>query len=95
MKQIHVTMPDGSIWAVPSKIVARHRADYYARMEGEGCRTEEYVSILANHEGLIDWAENEMNWDDVSRVAFQVSPGRVDYQQGWVNGPKRVVEVKS
>lgn len=94
MKQIHITMPDGSIWAVPAEIVARHRADYYAKEEGEGYRNEEYASILANHERLLDWAENNMNWKDVSKDAFRVSPGQVDYQEGWVNGAKKVVEVK-
>lgn len=94
MKHIHVTMPDGSVWAVPAKIVARHRADYYAKEFGEKWREIEYQETLSNHVDLLDWAENNMNWKDVCQAAFQVSPGTVDYQEGWVNGPKQVVEGK-
>ena len=92
MKQIHITMPDGSIWAVPAEIVANHRADYYAKQNGEEYRKEEYERTLSENGELLDWAENNMNWNDVAQAAFRVRPGRVDYQEGWVNGPKKVVE---
>ena len=92
VKQIHITMPDRSIWAVPAEVVARHRADYFAKQHGEKYREQEYEHILSGNRYLIDWAENNMNWKDVCQAAFQVSPGKVDYQEGWVNGPKKVVE---
>jgi hypothetical protein len=94
MKQIHITMPDASIWAVPAEVVARHRADYYAKDYGEKWREVEYQETLSNHVDLLDWAANNMNWKDVAKDAFRVSPGRVDYQEGWVNGAKKVVEVE-
>lgn len=101
VKQIHITMPDKSIWAVPAEIVAENLARYYAKMDGgpflkEDCENlkEDYEIALSNHGTLLDWAANNMNWKDVAHAAFQVSPGSVDYQEGWVNGAKRVVEVK-
>lgn len=95
MKRIHITMPDGSVWAVPAEVVARHRADYFAKTEGEKWREAEYKHALSDNCDLIEWAESNMNWEDVAKDAFQVSPVVVDYQEGWVNGVKKVVEVKS
>lgn len=41
-----------------------------------------------------DWAANNMDWSDVRSHAVQVAPPRPrdgEYQEGWVNGNKRVV----
>lgn len=95
MKQIHITMPDGSIWAVPAEIVAESLAFHHAKADGVAYLKEDYDNALSDHQLLLEWAENNMNWKDVAQAAFQVSPGRVDYQEGWVNGAKRIMEVKS
>lgn len=93
-KQIHVTMPDGSIWAVPAELVARHRAAYYAAKEGEASGKREYAYALGmNDDVLVDWAENNMNWTDVAHAArLYMRAGSVDFQEGWLNGAKRVVQ---
>lgn len=85
-------MPDGSIWGVPAELVAQDRADYYGDKEGEESRKEEYANTLADDSELLDWAENNMNWNDVAHAAILICPGSVDFQEGWVNGHKRVVE---
>jgi len=42
-----------------------------------------------------DWAANNMNWSDVADVAFLLAkPDAPDYQEGWVNGEKEVIEWK-
>jgi hypothetical protein len=87
-------MPDRSIWAVPAEIVAESLARHYAKADGEAYLKEDYENALSDNSLLLDWAENNMNWKDVCQAAFQVSPGKVDYQEGWVNGPKQVVEGK-
>lgn len=87
-KQIQVTMPDGSVWAVPAEIVARNLAS--SRDE-----TEVHPYLL-NNRGLIDHAQNNMNWSDVIAHATRIQdppPACFDYQDGWVNGPMEVVEV--
>ena len=91
-KQIQITMPDGSIWGVPAELVAQDRADYYGDKEGEEMRKEEYANTLADNSELLDWAANNMNWNDVAHAAILIQPGRVDFQEGWLNGHKRVVE---
>jgi hypothetical protein len=93
MKVICVTMPDGSHWAVPAKIVAHQRATYYAQ-KGDSYH-EEYGYTMSQDDELLDWAANNMNWDDVRGDAWPL-PARdkpVDYQEGWANGDKQVIEV--
>jgi hypothetical protein len=93
-KQIQVTMPDGSVWGVPAELVAQHRADYYGNKEGEESRKVEYDFTLSNNEELLDWAENNMNWSDVSHAAVLVKQEPPDYQEGWINGKRRVVDIQ-
>lgn len=40
---------------------------------------------------IIDWASNNMNWNDVKDHAVKVSVKEVDFQEGWVNGEKEVI----
>jgi hypothetical protein len=99
-KRIEVTMPDGSVWAVPAELVAENRARYYATRDTSASSGEafdhaygrELEIALRQHDDLIDWGENNMNWEDVQPNATMiVTPdSHVDYQEGWVNGEKRV-----
>jgi hypothetical protein len=40
---------------------------------------------------VADWAQNNMDWDDVKDVAKLVHSDEPDYQEGWVNGDYEVV----
>jgi len=98
-KQIQITMPDGSIWGVPAELVAEDRAEYYADKDAsdkpdnfEKIKQQEYEYTLGDNSELLDWAANNMNWNDVAHAAILIRPGSVDFQEGWVNGHKRVVE---
>lgn len=92
MKHLHVTMPDGSVWAVPADLVASYRARHYANKDIKIYK-EELEYTLNNPSELIDWAANNMNWDDVASAAKLHRPAdSVDFQEGWVNGFKQVVE---
>ncbi len=101
-KVIRIVMPDQSQWDVPAELVAHDRAVYLATEEtGEingskhtECYNGEFAYTIGNHDELIDWAANNMDWDDVKSKATMHKAGSVDYQEGWVNGPKHVVEVK-
>jgi hypothetical protein len=86
--ELHVTMPDGSVWAVPAHLIAHNRATYYA----EDGYQEEYDYTMGDDAELEDWAANNMNWSDVAAHARKVEQSEpVDYQEGWVNGEKLVV----
>jgi hypothetical protein len=96
-------MPDGSKWDVPAEIIVTSRAKYYAELDA--ARGDGSYETLFNNElkyaladpGLIkEWAENNMNWSDVSATATRWMapvPEDVDYQDGWVNGRKEIVDL--
>ena len=93
-KHIKVTMPDGSQWSVPADVVAADRAKHYAEKDGtgeEGYR-QEYELAMRDNAELLDWAENNMDWDDVAPYARQVDWPGVDYYDGWMNGEKEITE---
>ena len=94
-KRLIVTMSDGSRWAVPVEIIARDRAKNYAsEFDGDIERSlaEDTIPLFTAHEfEIIDWAQNNMNWDDVKQHAGRMSHSEPDYQEGWVNGDKELV----
>ncbi len=102
-KYLRVTMPDGKRWDVPVCLIAESRADYYASQEGDKVSeaykkvfSKEFLEVIDDAFELIDWAANNMNWEDVAKdaiLAQQEVQEEIDYQEGWVNGYKEVVEV--
>ena len=104
-KFIHVTMPDRLVWRVPAQVVADDRARYYAeRQQGALNWVEiydkEYETTLQDDDELLDWAANNMNWTDVVDQAMLVPQTTqkltpLEWQEGWVNGPKQIIEEES
>ena len=104
MRVLEITMPDGSRWNVPVETVARNHAEYYASFETGGdvekCLREHSLPLLmADPLELHDWASGNMNWTDVAGVAFpaagKAKPAVDTFQEGWVNGGYRVLDVES
>lgn len=92
-KFLRVTMPDGSKWDVLAQFIAEDRAASLAPDRTSPEFAEERQLALDRPHVLIDWAENNLNWRLVLRCAVQVQTATdADYQDGWVNGPKEVVE---
>lgn len=93
-KFLRVTMPDGSEWDVPAHVIADDRARYYAESDPHTTYQEAYDETISDPSDLIEWAEGDMNWSDVVAHAVKVETQAraVDYQDGWVNGDKRVIE---
>lgn len=73
-------MPDGSKWDVPFSVICNH---YY-----EHNKAVSPISVQTAK----DWAENNMNWEDVEAHAVLHYHGDVDYADGWINGEKEIVE---
>lgn len=89
-------MSDGSRWGVPVEIIARDRAKAYASEFGDDIErslAEDTVPLFTESEfEIIDWAQNNMNWDDVKQHAGRMAhSSEPDYQEGWVNGDKELV----
>jgi hypothetical protein len=96
-KMLRITMPDASVWEVPAKVVARDRATNYE--DDPDCDFEgEFDFAMGDEMVLLDWAGNNMDWTDVADQARKVSSRAplepADFQDGWVNGDKEVVEVE-
>lgn len=97
-KHLRVTMPDGSKFDVPIRVIARDRADSY-KGEYSGDLAESLMQdtipfFEEDHSEIYDWSANNMNWEDVANLAVKVPDAEikiVDYQEGWVNGEKEIV----
>lgn len=93
-----IDMPDGSTWLVPVISIARHRATHYAHeYKGNVNRSLEedtWPLFMEDKSEVLDWASNNMNWDDVKGLAVLGSPPTPmsdgDFQHGWLNGDKRI-----
>lgn len=101
MKYLQVTMPDKSLWEMPAYLIAQQRAAYFAKDDTGQTHGPEFLAIynqeleigMEDDWMLIDWASNEMKFEDVEHVLVQVQAGKpVNYAEGWTNGRKRVVE---
>lgn len=94
-KSIHIDMPDRSVWAVPVRNVANHRASYYAKRDGitqaESLDNDTLPLFEECNDEITDWLENNMDWDDVKDDAVMVKAGTVDFQEGLTNGDKELV----
>ena len=88
--ELRVTMPDGSVWAVPALVIAQNRARYYAK-DNEAEFAKEVAYCMGDDYEIEDWAANNMDWSDVANVALRVKQPETDYEEGWANGRKRVV----
>lgn len=95
-KLLVITMPDDSKWSVPVEIIARNRAAVYAdEFDGdiEKSLAEDTVPHFESDDyNVEDWAANNMNWSEVEAHAKLVEQGGCDFQEGWINGDKEVVE---
>ena len=105
-KMIRVMMGDGSKWDVPLHIAAESCAMHWTnkayppalstRSKWDEAYGREYEFAMSQADITMDWAVNNMDWNDVAKHAVRVNPSRpADYQQGWVNGEKEVVEVEA
>lgn len=98
-KELHVTMPDGSVWAVDVDFIAGHRAQEFVNTGEFKCLQqsldEDTIPLfLSDDYSIEDWAESNINWDEVCEFARIVSLPDVNYADGWLNGAKEVVDVE-
>lgn len=96
-KHLQITMPDGSKWAVPVEVIAMNRATYYAKNDGitveESLNKDTYPLFESDEFEIEDWAANNMNWSDVEHLAVCTGKGEVDFDDGWANGDKAVIDL--
>ena len=97
MKMLTIEMPDGSKWGVPMEMIARNRAAHYAHeFDGDVERSmaEDTMPLFESDDYEVeDWAANNMNWSDVEHLAVCTQKGSVDFDDGWANGDKDVIDL--
>lgn len=81
IKYLRVTMPDGSKWDIPAKVI----------IEDKEKKTKE-KSLQMDNEQIIEWAAKNLHWLDVKRCAIKVINGQIDYQRGLAQGEKEIIE---
>ena len=98
-KFLRVTMPNGDTYDIPVKIIAENRAKYYAEyfkrrhIDYDKTYQEELSFTLENDYELLDWANSNMDWDDVKDHAIKVEkePIPIDFEESWLNGEKEII----
>ncbi len=94
-KFLRITMPDDSQWDVSVMIIAKNRAKWYEKDFGsfEESLYKDTLPLFEDDYEIEDWAENNMNWEDVKDFAKKVilPTLEVDYQDGWINGKKEII----
>lgn len=94
--KLHITMPDGSVWAVPLELIARNRAEHYKdEFDNDlemSLNEDTWPMFESDNYEATDWAANNMDWSDVEKQAVKVKETPpFDFEEGWRNGEKRVV----
>ena len=94
MKHVQVFFPNGTTWDIPADVIARHRAEYYDEHDPDASFEEEFEYAINDEYELVDWASNNMNWEDVEEHATQVAqlPTFFEYDKYWTNADKEIVE---
>jgi len=75
-------MPDNSRWAIPMQVIEDS-------IKKELKVDDETIDSYDDFD-FIDWAQNNMNWEDVKPFAERVLSPTCDYEDGWANGEKEI-----
>jgi len=107
LKHIRVTFSNGETYEIPATNIANNKGKHFADKEfGEQERGEapdprwtnvyrkERNTALENSEELIDWAENNTNWEDLEQFAKLIPTENADLNKHdeWATNDKTIVE---
>jgi len=93
-KWIYITIEEtGDIYRVPVYAIVFSKAEYYAKIDETTIEESIFKEVIeefnADNFEILDWAQDNMNWEDVSDFAELVSKKiikKVNWQENWVNG---------
>jgi hypothetical protein len=105
--KIRAVMTNGEVWEIDARPIAENRAKYYSvrdserpglgsepNMLPEDIYREEYEYTLSSDYEIMDWAQNNMNWDELLPHAKKVQDApAATFQSLWNDSPSlRVVK---
>ena len=94
-KYLYVTFSNREIWRVEAEKIAKIRAEYYVDVDiANGNRLEENRKkamkeeidfVLNDTYEIIDWASNNMNWEDLVFLGIELfnKGNSLDYEEGY------------
>ncbi len=98
---LEVEFSDGRVFHVRASVIAEDRARYLANNDNPGLEessTNWLQTFEAEHEyaleddaELLDWANNNMNWEDVAMQAIEVTVHLPNRAAEWPNAKKQVI----
>lgn len=101
-KFIIITFSNGEKYKIPAEFIAVARAKYYADLDSRRDINIKYDEIyqqeleysLNNNDEILDWADNNMNWEDVKDVTTFIEQIKeeINYEKEWTNSEKEIVE---
>lgn len=96
MKWIKVVFSNGEVYKVPATIVAKDRANYYAKNTKDDAKEvyeEELQNTLNDDFEIIDWAQNNMNWEEVAEHAVRFyDESKIDFHKEWISNELDIIE---
>lgn len=106
VKHVRITFSNGETYEIPALKIGNNRGKYFADKQfGHQDITEapdpQWTNIyraerdiaIKDNEQLIDWAENNMNWEDIESdaVLIPVDNSDLDKHAEWLKNEKTIV----
>jgi len=92
---LKVIFSNGDTFEIQGSVIARNRAEYYAKEDPDTTYQLEYEFTLHDDYELEDWAKNNMNWEDVEYFAKKVPSQIIDYNDEWTNCENEIINKES
>jgi hypothetical protein len=93
MRVIQAKMPDGSVWHIDARPIAEDRARHYAAKDPSTTYDDEVRFAMGDDYEVIDWARNNMDWDELAPHARMVTPPTPQsYDEQWTEAETRVAD---
>ena len=93
---LKVRFANGDLFAIPARIIAENRANYYADLDGYDLNSNEWeaeiITALRDDLEIEDWAGNEMNWNELEPYAIKIDSGEFDYEDGWPDADMELMD---
>lgn len=90
-KTMRFSMPDGSEWTVPLKVVARLHAQRHAKIRGvttlEWLKSHTIPLFTADHNAIVEWAKT-IPWQDVAEYAHMIKLPKDMHEISWLTAEK-------
>ena len=93
IKYLFIQFSDGSVWKVPAHIIAKERAEYYAENDSDNTEYQkEFDYTMGDDHELTDWANGNMDWDEIEEFATHFETAEINKITEWTNAKKWIQE---